>query len=100
MADLLSLLPSGGAAGDALKTGTRSFLRRLSGAGGSESIGQHRSRSADPTQAVRYKLVAEHLSRLRREIESKTQSLNDANFEVTEEWLFEFANQHLQYMEK
>lgn len=61
---------------------------------------QRRSRSCDPSPAVKRQLFVEQLAQLRQEIEEKTQSLNDRNFQVTEEWLFVFAGQHAEYMEK
>jgi len=45
-------------------------------------------------------LLNQDLAFLRHQLEHKTQSLNNSKFEVTEEWLFEFASMHAEYMEK
>lgn len=108
MADLRSLWPVGGASGEFLTSTTRSFFRRLSGSGSSQRSQSmpHASRPtsfhSEVSQSAKASSVvaAQQLSELRHEIESNTERLNDGNFEVTEEWLFEFANQHAQYMEK
>lgn len=59
-----------------------------------------RSRSVNPTLAVKKQLLLTHLSQLRLEIERKTTCLNDPKFEVNDAWLFEFVSQHAEYMAK
>jgi len=99
MADLGSL--------DFLKSGTRHLLRRFSGDAPRGSSQRSSSCPSGPTgrrakaaQFVQESVFAEHLAHLRKDMEHKTALLNDSKFEVTEEWLFEFAAQHGEYMEK
>jgi hypothetical protein len=88
-------------AGDFLASSTRNFLRRLSGKPSGSSQRSHSAAgSLQPSESVKVARCADRLCWLRREIEKKTERLNDGNYEVTEVWLFEFANQHAEYMEK
>lgn len=80
-----------------LKGSRQRFMRRFKETPRSSF---QRSRSADPAHSVQSRLLTVHFSNLRLEIEKKTESLNDANFEVTEPWFFEFVNQHCEYMEQ
>jgi hypothetical protein len=50
--------------------------------------------------SMRSSLFEEHVARLRQRLEDKTQALNDCSFDVTKEWLLEFASLHAEYMEK